>query len=201
MLGGLRSLFAEVIWFRVDRLQDEGKFVELAQLMEGLSLMEPHTPEVWSYASWNLAYNVSVMMAEPDDRWYWVERGIELLRDRGLTLNPDEPEIYRELAWLFELKLAADIDSAASHYRQRWKKIVEDIAARNAWDELKMDPVRMKAVEMATGFTDWTESSLHAMYWAAKGLECAEGKARSPLENIIRQSAILYGKAKGMKVG
>ena len=31
-LGGLRSIAAEVVWFRMDRLQDEGRYVELAQL-------------------------------------------------------------------------------------------------------------------------------------------------------------------------
>ena len=55
-LGGLRSIAAEVVWFRADRLQDEGRYVELAQLAHTLTFLEPHTPEVWSYAAWNLAY-------------------------------------------------------------------------------------------------------------------------------------------------
>ena len=42
--GGLRSVFAEIIWFRADRLQEEGRYVELAQLAHALALAEPHTP-------------------------------------------------------------------------------------------------------------------------------------------------------------
>ena len=44
--GGFRSIAAEIVWFRADRLQDEGKYVELAQLAHALTLSEPHTPEV-----------------------------------------------------------------------------------------------------------------------------------------------------------
>ena len=65
-LGGLRAIASEIIWFRADRLQEEGRYVELAQLASMLTAMEPRTPEVWSYAAWNLAYNVSVMMPTPE---------------------------------------------------------------------------------------------------------------------------------------
>ena len=117
-LGGLRSIAGEIIWFRADRLQEEGRYVELAQLAHALTMSEPHTPEVWAYAAWNLAYNVSVMMPTPEDRWRWVDAAITLLRDDALKLNPESAELYRELAWMFEIKLGTDIDSAASVYRR-----------------------------------------------------------------------------------
>jgi len=183
-LGGFRSIAAEIVWFRADRLQAEGRYVELAQLATALTFMEPHTPEVWSYASWNLAYNVSVMMATPEDRWRWVHAGLRLLRDEGLRYNPTSPELCRDLAWMFELKIGANIDSAAEHYRRQWKSIVEDVKARGAWDELKMDPMQMMAVEQATGFTDWTDPQLSAIYWGSKG-NCRD---------IVQQAAVLYGK-------
>ena len=145
-LGGLRSIAAEVVWFRMDRLQDEGRYVELAQLATVLTRMESHTPEVWSHAAWNLAYNVSVMMPTPADRWRWVHAGLRLLRDEGLRFNPRSSDLLRELAWMFELKIGADIDSAAATYRTEWRKIVEDVRNRNAWDELGMDPRVMRRI-------------------------------------------------------
>ena len=168
-LGGLRSIAAEVVWFRMDRLQDEGRYVELAQLATVLTRMEPHTPEVWSHAAWNLAYNVSVMMPTPADRWRWVHAGLRLLRDEGLRFNPRSSDLLRELAWMFELKIGADIDSAAATYRTEWRKIVEDVRNRNAWDELGMDPRVMRRIEETTGFDDWTDPQLSAIYWAAVG--------------------------------
>ena len=163
-MGGVRAIAAEVIWFRADRLQEEGRYVELAQLAETLAFLEPHTPEVWSYAAWNLAYNISVMMPTAADRWRWVMSAIRLLRDSGLRLNPGSPELCRELAWLFELKIGTDLDAAAGHYRAEWKRIVEDVRRRQAWGELGMDPVVMARIERATGFDDWTDPQLSAIY-------------------------------------
>ena len=181
-LGGLRSIVAEVVWFRADRLQEEGRYVELAQLASALTLMEPHTPEVWSYAAWNLAYNVSIMMATHEDRWRWVEAGIRLLRDEGLRLNPRSSELCRELAWMFELKIGAHIDDASPLYRQKWREIVEDVRSRSAWHELGMDPRAMSAIEKATGFDDWTDPQLSAIYWAARG----------GCRDILEQAAAIY---------
>ena len=181
-LGGLRSIAAEVVWFRMDRLQDEGRYVELAQLATVLTRMEPHTPEVWSHAAWNLAYNVSVMMPTPADRWRWVHAGLRLLRDEGLRFNPRSSELCRELAWMFELKIGADLDTASPVYRSEWRKIVEDVRTRNAWAELGMDPRVMRRIEEKTGFDDWTDPQLSAIYWAARG-GCAD---------IVRQATVLY---------
>ena len=183
-VGGLRSIAAEVVWFRADRLQEEGRYVELAQLASALTFMEPHTPEVWSYAAWNLAYNVSVMMATHEDRWRWVNAAIMLLRDEGLALNPDSPELCRELAWMFELKIGTDIDAAAETYRRKWKAIVEDVKARGAWSELGMDATVMARIEQATGFDDWTDPQLSAIYWAATG-NCRD---------IVQQAMTIYRK-------
>ena len=183
-LGGLRSIAAEIIWFRADRLQDEGRYAELVQLAHTLTQLEPHTPEVWSYAAWNLAYNLSVMMPTAEDRWRWVHAAIRLLRDEGLRLNPDSAELCRELAWLFELKIGADLDSASATYRAEWKRIVEDVQRRNAWDELKMDPAYMRKVETASGFTDWTDPQLSAIYWAVVG----------GCRDIVAQASAIYRK-------
>jgi hypothetical protein len=188
-LGGFRSIAAEIIWFRADRLQEEGRYVELAQLASLLTFMEPHTTEVWSYAAWNLAYNISVMMPTPEDRWRWVLAAVRLLRDEGLTLNPASPELCRELAWLFELKIGTDIDSAAEVYRAKWKEIVEDVRSRGAWSELKMDPKRMLAIEHATGFDDWTDPQMSAMYWASIG----------GCKDIIRQAREIYRKRRNLE--
>ena len=183
-MGGLRAIAAEVVWFRADRLQEEGRYVELAQLAETLAFLEPHTPEVWSYAAWNLAYNVSVMMPTAADRWRWVMSAIRLLRDSGLRLNPSSPELCRELAWLFELKIGTDLDAAAGHYRAEWKRIVEDVRARQAWEELGMDPVVMARIERATGFDDWTDPQLSAIYWGGVG----------GCRDIVAQASVIYRK-------
>ena len=188
-LGGFRSLAAEAVWFRAEALQEEGRYVELASLASTLCMLEPHTPEVWDFAAWNLAYNVSVMMPTEEDRWRWVDAAIRLLRDRGLALNPGDPELARELAWLFQIKLGTDLDSAAPLYRAKWKATVEDVSRRGAWGELGMEPSRMREVERAFGGdADWTDPFHSAVYFASVGLETAGGQTRAFLSDIVRQS-------------
>lgn len=192
--GGLRSIIAEVVWFRADRLQEEGRYVELAQLARTLALMEPHTPEVWSYAAWNLAYNVSIMMPTSEDRWRWVLSALTLLRDDGLACNPESGEIHRELAWLFELKLGTTLDSASATYRAKWREIVRDVKSRGAWKELGMEENVMSEIEGLYGVADRGDPLYSAIYWAHRGLAFAKGADRSFLREIIRQSRFIYRK-------
>jgi len=195
--GGIRSIVAEVVWFRADRLQDEGRYVELAQLASTLSYLEPHTPEVWSYAAWNLAYNISIMMPTYEDRWRWVYAATCLLRDKGLVLNPTESELYRELAWLFELKLGTDLDAAASVYRAKWREIVEDVARRNAWEEIRMDRRVMDEVTKAYGLSDVADPMFSAVYWAHIGRVVSKNKDDLAfLNEIIRQSCAIYRRSR-----
>ena len=126
-------------------------------------------------------------MPTHEDRWRWVEAGIRLLRDEGLRLNPKSADLYRELAWLFELKIGASIDDASPLYREKWREIVEDVRARDAWGELGMDPRVMQAIERATGFDDWTDPQLSAIYWGARG----------GWRDVVNQASILYRRRHG----
>ncbi len=196
--GGLRSIAAEVTWFRVDRLQEEGRYVELAQLAHALTLAEPHVPEVWSYAAWNLAYNVSVMMATDEDRWRWVFAALRLLRDNGLRYNPDSVELHRELAWMFELKIGADLDSAAPTYRRKWREIVADAQTRGAWHELAMVPEEMDEIGRRLGMADRGDPQFSAAYWAIQGLRHAKQRGdRSFLLQVVRQAKTIYDRTHG----
>ena len=191
--GGIRSIVAEVVWFRADRLQDEGRYVELAQLASTLSYLEPHTPEVWSYAAWNLAYNISIMMPTYEDRWRWVYAAICLIRDKGLVINPTESELYRELAWLFELKLGTNLDMGSPVYREKWREMVEDVARRNAWEEMRMDRKVMDEVTKTYGMSDVADPMYSAVYWAHIGRVVSKKKEDVAfLNEIIRQSRAIY---------
>ncbi len=194
-LGGFRGLIAEVVWFRADRLQDEGRFAELAQLAATLTMLEPHTPEVWSYAAWNLAYNVSVMMPDAPERWRWVEAGIRLLRDDGLRLNPGDPALCREIAWMFLAKIGGNLDSASPYYAAEWKKKVQSAQKSGDWSGLKLEPDRMNVVDAEYGRQDWTSPFASALYWAHEGLAHAvRPEDRRELRQIAWQALMLLSK-------
>ena len=191
-LGGLRSIVSEAIWMRADRLQREGQFVELAQLASTLTKLEPHEPEVWSFAAWNLAYNICAMMPSDEDRWRWVLAGIRLLRDDGIRLNPEAGELYRELAWHFELKFIKNVDHAYMLYREKWRELVEDVSRRGAWSELGMTREKMDEIEKRYGVGEWTSPFASAIYWAHFGLPYATPQDAAFMREIIRQCVVIH---------
>ncbi len=118
--GGFRGIMADLLWLRSARLQEEGRYFELVQLADWITKLEPRFTSVWAYHAWNLAYNISVLLDRPEERWRWVRHGIALLRDEGLRYNPGDARLLYELGWLFQHKIAGDSDSAHAFYKQAW---------------------------------------------------------------------------------
>src|SRR5881397_2991480 len=121
-LGGFRGLIANALWIRANELQNDGKYFEMVQLADWITKLEPTFVQVWIVQAWNMAYNISVKFPDPSDRWRWVQRGIELLRDEGLRYNPKEALMYRELAWFFQHKMGQNMDDAHLLYKFEWAK-------------------------------------------------------------------------------
>lgn len=192
-LGGFRGLIANVLWVRASDLQEEERFFEMVQLADWITKLQPHIASVWINQAWNMAYNISVKFTDARDRWQWVQRGTELLRDEALRYNPDEPLIFRELAWFFQHKMGANLDDAHNYYKEQWAKQMQEIFGadgRPNFDELlnpttdeakervrllreryKMDPKWIKEVDDRYGPLEWRLPETHAIYWAVLGLE------------------------------
>ena len=64
--------------------------------------------------------------SQPGERWRWVKRGLELLRDRGIRHNRRAAQLYRELAWIYLHKIAGSSDVAHRHYKRRLAIEMED---------------------------------------------------------------------------
>ena len=116
-LGGFRGLVADYLWLRANRLQDEGRYYELFQLASWIVKLQPRFTGATAYLAWNMSYNISVTCNEFPDRWRWVNRGIELIRDEALIYNPADPLLYKELAWIYHHKLGQDMDDANRYYK------------------------------------------------------------------------------------
>src|SRR5436190_19212233 len=147
-LGGFRGLIANALWIRASDLQEEDKYFEMVQLADWITKLQPHFTTVWVHQAWNMAYNISIKFNDMNDRWLWVLRGIELLRDRGLRFNPKEPLIYRELAWFFQHKLGQNLDDGHEYYKHIWAEEMQKVlgAGRPNFAEL-LDPPTAEAHE------------------------------------------------------
>jgi hypothetical protein len=176
-LGGFRGILADILWLRASDLQDEGRIFEVAQLADWITMLQPRYPEVWAYHAWNMAYNITSVLADPADRWHWVRNGIRLLRDEGIPSNPHDPKLYWELGWMFYDKVGGKWDEATLFYRVSWAREMGEIVGTNpdSVDAIRrlaaagLDPVQMKAVDEAYGPLDWRLPESHALYWGACG--------------------------------
>ena len=194
-LGGFRGLIANALWIRANDLQQDDKFFEAAQLATWITELEPSFTQVWLFQAWNMAYNISVKFKDFPDRWRWVERGIELLRDEGLRYNPNDILQYRELAWFFQHKMGANLDDANFYYKQQWAAEMAPLFGphgtnfadllnpttaeaqtnlRVFTNKYKMDPAFAQKIDEQYGPLDWRLPEAHAIYWGARGLEAAK---------------------------
>ena len=148
-LGGFRGLIANMLWIRVADLQEQDKFFEMVQLSDWITKLQPYFATVWVHLAWNMSYNISVKFNDPKDRWLWVRRGIELLRDEALRYNPKEPLLYRELAWHFQHKMGANLDDAHNYYKAIWVEEMSKVlgAGRPNYPEL-LNPQTDEAFEI-----------------------------------------------------
>ncbi|MEO6183640.1 MAG: hypothetical protein ABIP71_11195, partial [Verrucomicrobiota bacterium] len=207
-LGGFRGLIANALWIRANDLQDEDKFFEMVQLSDWITKLEPHFGQVWYFQAWNMAYNISVKFKDPSDRWRWVKRGIELLRDQGIPWNPDETLLYRELSWLFQHKMGNNLDDAHQFYKTAWAAEMTDLfggkpnfatlisaqtleekeRVKTLQEKYKMNPQLMKEVDELYGPLEWRLPDAHAIYWAEAGRRKAKKEDQETLRRSIYQT-------------
>ncbi len=203
-LGGFQGLIADLLWLRVSRLQDQGHYFEIVQLADWITKLEPRFTEVWAYHAWNMAYNISVMFPDPDDRWRWVQHGIHLLRDEGIRYNPADPSLYRELGWIYQHKIGRHWDDAHMTYKWNLAQMMSPVLANGRLDhkraaddpelrdhlktEYGLDADAMLAVDNFYGPLDWRAADTHAVYWAWRGLQVAPPEGSLPNDRMIFQS-------------
>jgi hypothetical protein len=125
-LGTFRGLAVDVLWARADHLQTEGEYFEAQTLSQWITMLQPRFQKVWAFQAWNLAYNISAAAQVPAERWSWVRRGIGLLRDRGIPLNPSAAQLYMELGWIFHNKIAARADREHWYYKARLAREMQE---------------------------------------------------------------------------
>jgi hypothetical protein len=201
-LGGFRGLVAEALWFRVSRLQMEGRYLELVQLANWITMLDPKASEGWVFNAWNLAYNISVMMNRPEDRWRWVQNGIALLRDEALRFNPHDARLYRELSWMYQHKIGEDLDSAHLYYKVHLLESLTSCvnsngtvhvseASKAALAAVSLDMERMVAIEKQFGPVDWRMAATHALYWSSQGLVYARGTELDLCERAVNQALMV----------
>jgi hypothetical protein len=121
-IGALRGLIANYLWIKLQQQKDEGLFYEAMADADLITKMQPRFAEVWGFHGHNMAYNISVLTNTPQERWSWVNAGIDLVRNRGLRYNPNDLGLNKEIAFWFAHKIDGVSDDAHLHYKRELAK-------------------------------------------------------------------------------
>ncbi|MCL4209375.1 MAG: hypothetical protein HRU76_14335 [Phycisphaeraceae bacterium] len=140
-IGALKGIIVDILWIRAQRMKDRGLFYEANTLAELITTMQPRFAQVWAMQGHNMAYNISVATHTQQERWEWVRKGIDLIRLKGIPNNPNNVELYREVAYYFMHKMEGVSDDAHLYYKKEhcreWHRLLGappwDHAERTAW--------------------------------------------------------------------
>ncbi len=144
-LGSFRGIVADMLWLRLQRKQEEGSYFEMVQLASWITKLQPRFTGATAYLAWNMAYNISVTFNSPEDRWRWVQRGIELIRDEALLYNPSDPTLFKELGWIYQHKLGQEMDDANLYYKWQLARQMMEVFGEypvdwEQWKGMPLDP-------------------------------------------------------------
>jgi hypothetical protein len=174
-MGAFRGLVVDILWMRAEALKEQGQFFDARQLAEWITKLQPRFASVWDFHSWNMAYNISVAIpaTQPEERWRWVKNGYELLRDRGIEINPKSILLYRQLAFIFQHKIGSVSDDAHKYYKLQLALALEPLLGRSdseyfaalaraprEWPQIENDPnvqpliAALRAADEAFGDSD-----------------------------------------------
>ena len=110
LLGGFRGIVADYLWNRAEDYKREHDWDRLAQTVEMITKLQPHFLAIWTYQSWNLAYNVAVEWDAPEDKYQWIKKGIQFVRE-GVNKNRRSPDLVWDTAWYYYHKLGFSDES------------------------------------------------------------------------------------------
>jgi hypothetical protein len=132
---GLRGVAALVLWEKANDYKMTEDWANFSATLNQIIKVEPHFMSVWIHQAWNMSYNVSVEFDDYHERYRWVIKGIDYLK-QGIGYNRNEPGMYWETAWV----IAQKIGRADEHkqYRRLFKADDEfhgsrPLALRDNW--------------------------------------------------------------------
>jgi len=121
-----RAPLVDVLWMRATKLKEQGRIFDALQLAKTICKLQPKFAQVWAFMGWNMSYNISVTCSTPEERWRWVRNGYELIRDKGIPLNPNNTQLYKECAWIMFHKVGDFMDEMHLYYKLQFALIAEN---------------------------------------------------------------------------
>ncbi|HEX5471869.1 MAG TPA: hypothetical protein VFW73_08275, partial [Lacipirellulaceae bacterium] len=104
---GLRGVAVNLLWEKANYYKKVEDWTNLTATLEQLAKLQPNFITFWKFQAWNLTYNVSVEFDDYHDRYYYVRRGIEFLKEgeHYNHFNLNDPQLLWDLGWFIGQKI------------------------------------------------------------------------------------------------
>lgn len=158
-IGALRGIIVDYLWIKVHLHKQNGLFFDVMHDAALITKLQPRFAAVWAFHGHNMAYNISVMHNTYEERWDWVQQGINLVRKDGLRHNPNDVQLHRELSFWLQHKIDGVSDDAHLYYKREfcreWHFLLgpppSDFERRVDWmREIAEAPETLEAAEQMT---------------------------------------------------
>jgi len=101
---GLRGVGALILWEKANTYKMKKDWTNLSATLEQITHLQPNFVKVWTFQAWNIAYNVSREFDDFRQRYRYVIRGIEFLKN-GIRFNRREPNLVQSVGWMIAHKI------------------------------------------------------------------------------------------------
>lgn len=147
MFGPFRGLMASYEWVKIYQHQRSYRYEKVVDSTLWVCDLQPHVVEAWDYLAWNLSFNLYVEAGHDlDERWLWLERGLDQL-DRGLLINRQHEHLL--FAKAVALHLKSDQSREMAHrMSKKYGRAVEQVAKECLLKSGRMNSGELSDVEM-----------------------------------------------------
>ncbi|MFM8579560.1 MAG: hypothetical protein ACKOCN_12295, partial [Planctomycetaceae bacterium] len=114
----LKTVAVTLLWDRANHAKKVEDWTSLSATLEQMTKLQPNFYSIWDFQAHNLSYNISVEFDDYHDRYAWVMKGIEFLR-QGLQFNRREPRLLGRMGWFIGQKIGKADEKA--QYRRLFK--------------------------------------------------------------------------------
>jgi hypothetical protein len=101
---GMRGVAVQLLWNSLHHYQMVEDWSSVSAVVNQIIRLQPNFFSVWDFEAHNQSYNISVEFDDYRDRFYWVMKGIEFLKD-GYQYNATDPRFLARIGWIYGNKI------------------------------------------------------------------------------------------------
>jgi hypothetical protein len=131
---GLGGVAVNLLWERANEYKKKEDWIAFGATLEQIVKLQPNFYKVWDFQAHNLSYNLSAEFDDFHDRYTYVIRGINFLK-QGFEKNEHEPRLLHRLGWYIGQKIGRSDEHKQYRdlFRRDWNQLF------HARDEYNLD--------------------------------------------------------------